>query len=62
MSLWSIGVRKTESSIYNAYIQCIANAKHFIYIENQFFISNIIDERNPIQNKIADALFLKIVK
>lgn len=24
-------------SIYNAYMECIFKAKHFIYIENQFF-------------------------
>lgn len=26
-----------QHSIYNAYMECISKAKHFIYIENQFF-------------------------
>eukprot|EP00127_Corallochytrium_limacisporum_P004598 Clim_evm12s169 gene=Clim_evmTU12s169 len=33
---WS-GSRIKECSIYNAYIEVIAKAKHYIYIENQYF-------------------------
>lgn len=35
---WSVGT-SVECSIYNAYIDTIMNAKRFIYIENQFFVS-----------------------
>lgn len=35
---WSVGT-SVECSIYNAYIDAIMNAKRFIYIENQFFVS-----------------------
>ncbi|CAG8652637.1 2049_t:CDS:2, partial [Paraglomus brasilianum] len=35
-SKWSHGI-ETEHSIMNAYIRLIREAKHFIYIENQFF-------------------------
>lgn len=40
-SEWSIGLESgvTERSIQNAYLSMIKNAKKFIYIENQFFIS-----------------------
>lgn len=38
-SSWSSGV-ETEQSILAAYLDCIQSAKHFLYIENQFFISN----------------------
>ena len=33
---WSSGIL-TESSIQNAYIAAIESAKHYVYIENQFF-------------------------
>ncbi|KAG5447459.1 Phospholipase [Clonorchis sinensis] len=42
-----------ESSIISAYVECILEAKRFIYIENQFFISfltipeDILDENIP---------------
>ena len=36
---WSVGLEKTETSILNAYYDLIDNSKHFIYIENQFFVS-----------------------
>ncbi|KAG8876589.1 hypothetical protein FRB98_007233 [Tulasnella sp. 332] len=56
---WSHDV-PTEHSIQNAYIQLIQEAKHFIYIENQFFISNTMD-KGPIVNKIAQALVARII-
>lgn len=36
---WSAGLRKTENSILKGYYQLIENSKHYIYIENQFFVS-----------------------
>ena len=39
-SNWSVGLDKTdEHSILNAYYNLIDNAKHYILIENQYFIS-----------------------
>ncbi|KAG8908268.1 hypothetical protein FRB99_007801 [Tulasnella sp. 403] len=59
VSDWSHGVL-TEHSIQNAYIQMIREANHFIYIENQFFISNAGD-KGPVQNRIAEALVERIL-
>lgn len=37
---WSVGIdKRIESSILEAYYDLIDESKHFIYIENQFFIS-----------------------
>ena len=58
---WSAG-QKLEASIYNAYIDAIKNAKHFIYIENQFFISSQDGFWRKVQNKIQAALVERIVR
>ncbi|KAJ2687951.1 hypothetical protein IWW39_002566 [Coemansia spiralis] len=53
---WSMGIAK-ESSIHTAYCEMIRDAKHFVYIENQFFISNARDDPGyTIKNRIAEAL------
>lgn len=57
---WSHGVL-TEHSIQSAYIQLINEANHFIYIENQFFISNTREE-GPVKNQIAKAIVERIIK
>ncbi|KAF8523531.1 phospholipase D [Hysterangium stoloniferum] len=57
---WSHGVL-TERSIQNAYIQLIREANHFIYIENQFFISNTQDS-GPVKNTIAAAIVERILR
>ncbi|CAG7850914.1 Phospholipase D1 Short=PLD 1; AltName: Full=Choline phosphatase 1; AltName: Full=Meiosis-specific sporulation-specific protein 14; AltName: Full=Phosphatidylcholine-hydrolyzing phospholipase D1 [Serendipita indica DSM 11827] len=59
ISDWSHGYL-TEHSIQNAYIQLINEAKHFIYIENQFFISNTV-ENAAVVNQIAGALVNRIL-
>ena len=38
-SEWSAGLKDTEKSILQAYYELIENAKYYIYIENQFFVS-----------------------
>jgi phospholipase D1/2 len=38
---WSTLIDKTEDSIQQAYLSLIANARHYVYIENQFFVSMI---------------------
>ncbi|KAJ8972643.1 hypothetical protein NQ314_000076, partial [Rhamnusium bicolor] len=50
-----------EQSIHEAYIDTITRAQHYIYIENQFFIS--LPYHNPnTRNQIADALYKRIVR
>ena len=41
-----------------AYIETIANAKYFIYIENQFFISGVAG--GSVNNGIARALIERV--
>jgi phospholipase D1/2 len=60
VSDWSHGVL-TEHSIQNAYIKLILEAEHFIYIENQFFISATYD-KDQVKNQIAHALVARIVR
>ncbi|EWG40077.1 phospholipase D [Fusarium verticillioides 7600] len=36
---WSLGIEQTEHSIQNAYIKMIEESDHFVYMENQFFIT-----------------------
>ena len=48
-SLWSIGLKKKENSILNAYRYLIKKAKHYIYIENQFFISKPYNQEDKQQ-------------
>uniref|UniRef100_A0A8C5AZY3 Phospholipase n=1 Tax=Gadus morhua TaxID=8049 RepID=A0A8C5AZY3_GADMO len=57
---WSAGIKYHEESIHNAYVHVITNSKHFIYIENQFFIS-CADNRH-VFNKIGDAIAERIIK
>ncbi|KAF2186349.1 phospholipase D1 [Zopfia rhizophila CBS 207.26] len=60
-SAWSLGTpNRTEHSIMTAYIQMIATSEHFVYIENQFFISTCEVEGTTIENKIGDALVDRI--
>jgi len=59
---WSTDV-PTEHSIQNAYIQSIIHAEHFIYIENQFFITATDDdEKNVIKNQIGKAIVDRIIR
>ena len=52
---WSSGIL-TEHSIQNAYSEIIRNAQHFVYIENQFFITATGEEQAPIHNTIGRAI------
>ncbi|XP_055938050.1 phospholipase D1-like [Argiope bruennichi] len=61
LSHWSGGISETERSIQEAYIGIIQGSKHFIYIENQFFVTQPSGEHN-IFNGIADALYNRIIK
>ncbi|KAG7525172.1 phospholipase D1-like [Solea senegalensis] len=57
---WSAGIKHHEESIHNAYVDVIKNSQHFIYIENQFFIS-CADNRH-VFNKIGDAIAERIIR
>ncbi|XP_065319459.1 phospholipase D1-like isoform X1 [Gordionus sp. m RMFG-2023] len=57
---WSAGIKDTEDSIQRAYVQLITEAKRFIYIENQFFIT--LHDNPIIKNKISDALYDRIAQ
>ncbi|KAL3422829.1 hypothetical protein PVAG01_04576 [Phlyctema vagabunda] len=58
---WSHGVA-TEHSITNAYIQAIHDSQHFVYIENQFFITATGEEQHPVKNMVGAALVERIVR
>lgn len=60
---WSIGTpSKVEHSIQTAYVKAIELSDHFVYIENQFFITSCIVEGTVITNQIGDALVNRIIK
>lgn len=60
VSHWSCGSLDTEyweASIHEAYIDVISNAEHYIYIENQFFITG-----GSVKNQVGDALVRRIIR
>lgn len=60
---WSIGTPdKTEHSIMNAYVKMIEQSDHFVYIENQFFVSSCEVEGTRIENLIGNALVERIIR
>ncbi|KAI9658162.1 MAG: Phospholipase D1 [Alyxoria varia] len=60
---WSMGTpKKDECSIQNAYVKLIETSQHFIYIENQFFITSCNVDGTMIRNKIGDALVERIIR
>ena len=71
-SEWSAGISKTESSIYEAMLYAIGTAQHYIYIENQFFITSAKKEEDApdgllppediVRNRIGRALVDKIIE
>ncbi|TIC73404.1 phospholipase D [Wallemia mellicola] len=60
---WSIGTPdKVEHSIQNAYVKAIQKSEHFVYIENQFFVTSTIVDTTVIENQIGDALVNRIIR
>uniref|UniRef100_A0A8C6TEJ3 Phospholipase n=1 Tax=Neogobius melanostomus TaxID=47308 RepID=A0A8C6TEJ3_9GOBI len=57
---WSAGIKHHEESIHNAYVHAIKNSQHFVYIENQFFIS--CADNRCVFNKIGDAIAERIIR
>ena len=72
LSEWNAGINETEHSILNQYYNLIQNSKHYIYIENQFFISRSWNEKEikdndncinyDVNNKIAYYIRKRIEK
>ncbi|KAF9931197.1 hypothetical protein FBU30_010640 [Linnemannia zychae] len=61
-TLWSQGV-DLERSIQDAYLSCIQNAEHFIYIENQFFVTLAAENGHPdLKNTIGVAIVERILR
>lgn len=58
---WSLGLQEHEQSIQNAYIKCIEQSEHFIYIENQFFITSCTVDNTLVKNEIGNALVDRII-
>ncbi|XP_041973451.1 phospholipase D2 isoform X2 [Aricia agestis] len=64
VSSWSCGFldpETVEQSIHEAYVDTITRAQHYVYIENQFFIT--LSRTNPtVRNQIGEALFNRITR
>lgn len=58
---WSSGIL-TDHSIQNAYVEIIRKAEHFVYIENQFFITATGENQAPVQNTIGRAIVDAVVR
>lgn len=58
---WSSGIL-TDHSIQNAYSDIIRKAEHYVYIENQFFITATGDQQAPIMNTIGRAIVDAVVR
>ncbi|KAK4191127.1 putative phospholipase D1 [Podospora australis] len=61
-STWSLGIDDTEQSIHLAYIKMIDESEHFVYMENQFFITSTETLNNKMTNGIGDALVRRIIR
>lgn len=60
---WSLGTPdRVEHSIQIAYVHAISASEHFVYIENQFFITSTVVNDVKIENSIGDALVERIVR
>lgn len=58
---WSNG-SPLEHSIADAYCAIIRNSEHFVYIENQFFITATGDSQHPVKNQIGAAIVERILR
>ncbi|KIL67865.1 hypothetical protein M378DRAFT_185469 [Amanita muscaria Koide BX008] len=60
---WSMGLQgHVEHSIQTAYIKAIQTSEHFVYIENQFFITSTVINETRIENKIGDAIVDRVIQ
>ncbi|KAL2464198.1 Phospholipase D p1 [Forsythia ovata] len=61
VSQWSAGTSQIEESIHVAYCSLIEKAEHYVYIENQFFISGLAGD-DIIRNRVLEALYRRIMR
>ncbi|KAL8209998.1 hypothetical protein R6Q57_006730 [Mikania cordata] len=61
VSQWSAGTSQVEESIHNSYCSLIEKAEHFVYIENQFFISGLSGDE-IIRNRVLESLYRRIIR
>ncbi|KDR82694.1 hypothetical protein GALMADRAFT_238185 [Galerina marginata CBS 339.88] len=60
---WSLGTPgRIEHSIQNAYLKAIQMSEHFVYIENQFFITSTVVNDVKVENNIGDAIVHRILR
>lgn len=59
---WSLGLQETEHSIMNAYCKMIEESEHFVYMENQFFITSTETMNVKIVNKVGDAIVERAIR
>ncbi|KAL7623493.1 Phospholipase D1 [Parahypoxylon ruwenzoriense] len=61
---WSLGYPKDlrEHSIQSAYVKLIEESEHFVYMENQFFITSTETMNTRVVNQIGDALVERIIR
>ncbi|KAI1271249.1 phospholipase D [Xylaria sp. FL0933] len=61
---WSLGFPKDlrEHSIQTAYVKLIEESEHFVYMENQFFITSTETLNTKVVNRIGDALVERIMR
>ncbi|KAI0413299.1 phospholipase D/nuclease [Xylaria grammica] len=52
---WSSGILR-DHTIQNAYKEVIEKAQHYVYIENQFFITATGDQQSPVHNTIGRSI------
>ena len=64
LSSWSGGQKRTELSIMKAIISAIRNAQHYVYIENQFFISYVKTggTNTEVMNDVATTIYERILR
>ena len=57
-SKWSVGIGKKENSILKGYYKLIDNSQHYLYIENQFFVSRAFneEERAECDHALSDVV------
>lgn len=59
---WSLGLTEVEHSIMTAYCKMIEESEHFVYMENQFFITSTETMNVKIINKIGDAIVERAIR
>jgi phosphatidylserine/phosphatidylglycerophosphate/cardiolipin synthase-like enzyme len=56
---WSLA-KPIETSILNMYVKLVREARHCVYIENQFFISSVVDDARGVENTFVAELLARL--